>query len=289
MNLMRDWQTNGNGHRGGKPERQPEKPSGPAWLARWTSWARRIRGRHERIVRHAAGLRFILARAGGGMVRQINQWRRNVFATYPTIRLSIGPLIFQPDERAARWPLPPGASMRFALPDLSAGSKEIEVVQAIDQGNRREGSAGASADDRRFVTAGGEERSAGLLNTPIGRVFARASVGGTESDSRLTRHETISLQQSLKLEKQTERRRVEEIRRHLNLTLSRHELVTRTINKVQQETVIESPHVLQARSRGIARGSEFGAAFDLDQLTDSVVRNIDRRIIAHRERMRRVF
>ena len=267
-------------------------PSASAWpsqLDRWTNWACNFRRCHERITRRAQGLRFILARTAAGIVQQINRWHRTVFATRQTIRLSIGPLIFQTENRGAFRALQQHAPMRFHWPWLSPAPAEIKELPAINAGKSREKSESAVAAGGGVPTAHGERRSGAFFDTPMNRVFARAAAAEGEPSSCFARHEVTNLRQTVKLVEHTDRRRVEQLQRRLNLTLGRREVLTKTINQIQQETVFESPHVRQAGSRALAAVHETAAAFDLDQLTDRVVRNIDSRIIAHRERMGRVF
>lgn len=60
----------------------------------------------------------------------------------------------------------------------------------------------------------------------------------------------------------------------------------KTVTNTIHEEVFESPRAVKAGFAGI---SPSRTPIDIEQLTDQVVRNIDNRIVAHRERLGRVF
>ena len=83
-----------------------------------------------------------------------------------------------------------------------------------------------------------------------------------------------------------ERRRFEDQTYRVLLTLQQHE----TTKQVQrsEETVIHSSREFDVRSAE-RFGPKARAPIDIEQLTDQVVRQIDNRIVAHRERLGKVF
>jgi len=177
------------------------------------------------------------------------------------------------------------------------------VLRALSATERRKTNGELSSvertmDPRSFdVTADPYDSSAkpihesigSFLQTPLTRVFARAGAEGRDFGSLDQRYETLSLQRSLQLVKETihERRRVEELVRRPVVMLPQRQTLKTVTNTIHEE-VFESPHSVNAGLTGMTRSPSL-LPIDIDQLTERVVRNIDGRIVAHRERLGGVF
>ncbi len=251
---------------------------------RWTTWAQWLRTRHARIAIRYHALGLILARNQLISRRQIEHRHHHSARLLPRIQLSIGPILLRFGDAATRLP--------FALP----GSRDEKspggvTPESVDRGQRNgqywssnqlQGAASTGAGVP-FRTSRAVRQDS-LFQSPLMRVFDRQ--GKPASD--LTRFEARLVQRSLQLVTRvlTQRRRLEEdARRHF---VSREQRVTPAVNNnaIAENTVFESSRTMRTGTNG---PTPSGWPIDIEKLTEQVVHNIDGRIVAHRERLGRVF
>ena len=245
---------------------------------RWLNWAQSLADRHSRVGANRRGLSLTFLQPARTPLFSCERWSRAAWTIAPQINLSISRILrfLQPsgeDESA-------GMQMRErrgkTIVERRGESPRMVAVEHIE---------GLAANLRAFVA----ERRSDALQNPLQRVFARAMAeesGETATTSRAQR-ETLILEQSLRITRRVvdERRRVEEQMRRT--IVAREQRSASRTSAAAQETVSQSPRGSRVAAQGLAQTT--APVIDIEQLTDRIVRNIDSRIIAHRERMGRVF
>jgi hypothetical protein len=272
------------------PESVRWQPHGrhAALFDRWTGWAESLRQRLERVASRHHRLSLILAWTQAFGYSQVQHWQQTVFACYPKINLAIGPILLNWIRRTTSPFVRPG---QMNLVSLAFSATERGTADGQPSAGER------TMDLRTFAATGiphdsakaGRESLGSSLQTPLMRVFARTVAAGWDFGSYRQRYETLSVQRSLQLVKQRvdERRRIEEFVRQPVFMLPQRQAFKTLTNTIHEE-VFQSPHGSKAGIAGMT-GSAPLLPIDIDQLTDRVVRNIDGRIVAHRERTGRVF
>ena len=263
-----------------QPRRRPGDRSD-----RWTTWAQWLRTRHARIAirHHAMGL--VLAKSQMISLRQVERWQHTSARLLPRIQLSIGPILLRFGDAATRLLLAlPGAKVE----KNSGGGTPVSADRSQRNGQtwflNQPPSAASTGAGVPFRTSRAVLQTS-LFQSPLMRVFDRE--GKPASD--LTRFEARLVQRNLQLVTRvlTERRRLEEdVRRHF---VSREQRVTPAVNNnaMAENTVFESSRTTRTGTDRTTTPS--GRPIDVEKLTEQVVRNIDSRIIAHRERTGRAF
>jgi hypothetical protein len=232
---------------------------------RWLGWAQSLAGRHARISANHRGLAPTFLRPAAPPF--------SVIAT--RINLSI--------SRILRFLQPPGE-------DEAARSRQTgERQRALPAPRFTPNSAGETLVER----VGSPSRLAAvehiIRQMPLQRVFARAVAeeSGEAAPVSRAQRETLVIERSLRITQRVvdERRRVEE--RTLRKLVAREQRSAPRTTAAVQETAMQSPRGSLVGARGMMQTT--APPIDIEQLTDRVVRNIDSRIIAHRERMGKLF
>jgi hypothetical protein len=86
-----------------------------------------------------------------------------------------------------------------------------------------------------------------------------------------------------------ERRRIEASSRRDLFTREQPEFAMIANKAVRNEAIFESPQVMRTGTAVGAMPSVTALPLDIESLTDQVVRSIDSRLVAHRERLGKVF
>ena len=273
-----------------EPARWQPRPRPADRSDRWTTWAQWLRTRHARIAIRYHALGLILARNQLISRRQIEHRHHHSARLLSRIQLSIGPILLRFGDAATR--------LLLALPRSRDEKSPGGVTpESVDRGQRNgqhwslnqlqlnqlQGAASTGAGVP-FRTSSAVRQDSSF-QSPLMRVFDRES----KPASDLTRFEARLVQRSLQLVTRvlTERRRLEEdVRRHF---VSREQRVTPAVNNnaIAENTVFESSRTMRTGTDGPATPS--GWPIDIEKLTEQVVRAIDGRIVAHRERLGRVF
>jgi hypothetical protein len=238
---------------------------------RWLNWAQSLADRHSRVGANRRGLSLTFLQPARTPLFSCERWVRAAWTIAPQINLSI--------SRILRFLQPSGE-------DESAGMRMTERRGKTIVDRRGESPRMVAVEHIEGLAA---KRRSDALQKPLQRVFARAMAeesGETATASRAQR-ETVLLEQSLRITRRVvdERRRVEERPRRTLVT--REQRGDPRPTAAVQETVMQSPRGLQVGAQGLAQTT--APVIDIEQLTDRIVRNIDSRIIAHRERMGRLF
>lgn len=230
---------------------------------RWLGWAQSMADRHSRIAVNHRGLSLTFLHPATTLLLRCEQWRRAAWTITPQINLSISPILQLFQRASGR----ESASEQRTDRDRAPLENSVTNTQA-------------------FII----EQQSSAWQRPLQRVFAFAMVeeAGEMWPVSRARHETLLVERSLQVVRRVvdERRRVEEQTRR-TLVAREQRSVSRTAAAAAQETVMQSPRGLRAGAQGMMQTA--APPIDIEQLTDRVVRNIDSRIIAHRERMGRLF
>jgi hypothetical protein len=252
---------------------------------RWSNWAQALSARHGRIV---AGRRVGLTLAQPGRVlRRAQHWHTSVWQCSPQFRLAITPLL--------RAIAPPAATIQHHYIALRSGAS-APVDRIVAGGQRTIGDRRSAMDDRRptdrgigaGITIARVER-AGLATTrsepaPLQRLITRlvrAEVDHAIQPTRLIEH-SAQIVQRVVVERQRIEGRVAD-RRETVVRQSRSDEPNRNgpVDRDGWETI---------DGRGHRSGTPLPApppAINIEQVADQVLRQLDRRISAHQERMGR--
>jgi hypothetical protein len=262
---------------------------------RWTGWARALMGRYVWIPlrQRAAAMQLLEQRAPLGMPGR--RWELAALNIHPKLRLSISPLLFRTTGKGApavlAVPAPGGYDARqrqggiASAPPLAAPASGRQGTPAqrapIDQWQGRRtpvGSGmrlvlpGALGADR----AGAPGAAGSQQSLPLARVFRRLNAADLYEVGTVSRRhrEHLAAQRSLRILDP-----VTEALQRVEYRVQRTAVVLR-----RQSRDITAPAV-----KSVAAPAPAPPAIDIGQLTEQVVRQIDNRIIAHRERMGDVF
>ncbi len=254
---------------------------------RWLDWAQSLARRHARVAESHCGLSLTFLRPAPPPLFDCERWSRAAWTIAPQINLSIGPILRSLRQAAShqskseRKAPPPSAAPSSHFAPNSGDKTIVErwgVLSRIDGVEHIEGLRTFAVDQRND-----------LPQRPLRTVFARAMVeeAGERAPASRARRETLLVERSLQIARRVveERRRVEEQARRALVARERRGALQDAA--AAQETAAHSPRGSRVGARGMAQTA--APVIDIDQLTDRVVRNIDSRIIAHRERMGRLF
>lgn len=271
----------------------------PAAVGRWSQWARSMSGRHKQVVSKHRFLVMTLLRRMVPLYFSSHRWEMKAWSVFPRINLAI-------DVRPR--------AFTFKSSSLSKAAKAQRALQ-IDH-NRREvtrlvekslelqqARSSRQQRDDKGIASGRTERET-IVVTPIPnisdvygrtaleRVFRRLVVRESETHTK-----GILTMEALNIVHRVtgERRRVEEpshtatvLRQQRVVSLSQqqmNELNGRSINQVSAVDRFGS----NVRNTETLPSPFMTPNLNLQQLTDHVIRQIDDRIIAHKERMGKLF
>jgi hypothetical protein len=245
----------------------------------WANWAAVLHARHTRIGYRCRALSLVLGRNQAATRHRVNHRH---YRSWQLLKLSfsIGPLFLR-FVSALRMPAARSTLRGLAPLDAIANAQsrsdhgQLSKEQKIP---RREGA---------FI----QTAANGLPNTTILLPITRVS-------SRL--HETLETQLSTRLDVQSVGQSVQLVNRVINERMrleeqTRRTLVTRHLRENSKSETVRRDQIVSESERtapsvSTQRGQVPGSwPFDIERLTDQVVRSIDSRILAHRERMGNVF
>jgi hypothetical protein len=248
---------------------------------RWTTWAQALKGRHTRIAIRHQTLTFIMARTQSSCNTIAERWQY-LIKQLPTIRLSIGPILLRFGDTAIR--------SLLAMPPVTTATAQRKVTREFVYSKPEPGEQ-LSVQQKPFTSTrndGAYKASRArlhdiLFSSPLMRVFGRdvTTASAPRVEAQLLSRGSQLYDRVLK-----GRRRIEEnVRRNL-VNREQHATGSATPKAIAENTVFESSHT---RRSGMPGPDFSGWPIDIGRLTEQVVRNIDNRIIAHRERTGRVF
>jgi len=258
---------------------------------RWLGWSQSLAERHSRVAANHRAMSLTFLHPATTLLFDCGRWLHAAWTITQQINLSIGPILrsLQPAggyELASRQEMERQRALPSSRFTPNSGAKTI--VERWGEPSRIK-----SAEQIEDLVANlqtvvvKQERHTWLR--PLQRVFARAKAveAGEMATVSRAQHETLLVERSLQIVRRVvdERRRVEEQTRRT--LVARQQRSAPQVAPADRETVMQSPRGLQVGAQGMTRTT--APLIDIEQLTDRVVRNIDSRIIAHRERMGTLF
>ena len=260
-------------------------------LDRWTSWARAMSARHERFMMRR-GLLVMTFLEPLRMFSLLNQrWENFAVAIYPRIQIAIGPIVQQLGREEFHSLFRSSTVLLVANHhDWRAMPAPVRFIRLSNQTNQTvnlNNNTMRNLKESRSLT---EERRTliELMQSPVARFFARAQ----------RNHHGVVVLKSLLVEQDSQAIAERVVREH-----------TRVERRLQRELVIRKQSVAAAATdtRQNALEQQFASTktqmrpwpdnsgrdrppeINVEQLTEHVIRRIDHRITAYRERLGRAF
>lgn len=253
-------------------------PNNPKWpVNRWMEWARSFTGRFQLHPVHQLRMSLVLhgADRGAANVSYVSRWDQFIQQISPRIYLVVS--CFMREFFVKR-----GSIQSSGASAMPASWPSLHPTPAQPAHSRE-----------KDVQSGPVSVAVGGGISPVQRVFARASsiaevnqlaVQRVKSTTLLTEACHRVVRRAFELGERVEERRSQ------SLVLRREERVSSTVrtDAESKDSTSYSPWGPSVGKPGFAKiGTPM--SIDLDRLTDQVVRQIDNKIVAHRERMGKVF
>jgi hypothetical protein len=256
---------------------------------RWTGWAQSMIGRYGRLLPRHHGVAMTLAQPPELLYMSCQQWEHAAWTLCPQINLAISPILRQTVWRGA--PTLPMAQARLVSPKPPSPIGQRAPTQQAGAGQALDDNLPAVHPPAEHQTLVFPAPDPGW-HAPLKRVFARTQVEDVHESvtvSHVTR-ESLFERQSLQILRRVveERQRVEAWVRGTIVTRQQQEWTSVVTAAQAREVVTHSPRGPRVGAPGMAQVAS-SPSVDIEQLTDQVVRHIDRRIVAHRERMGKAF
>jgi len=254
---------------------------------RWAAWAQTLYERHSRMPVRSRALALVLA---GNRPITLKEVERRYFASanfLSQIRLSIAPVLHCLN-REVRSLFTGSTSKEYATLGHSFMHKTI----------RRDGHSNEMVRTRRdfyaVATPGASaqeivhELTNDHYSSALVRIFDRFLVNG-KPGSTVPRFEALVIRTGGQLIKRivTERNRLEENVRPGLVTQVHRQNTLAVQHAVSERAISESS--LNRNASWAPWTNQSGSPIDIEKLTEQVVRSIDGRIVAHRERIGKVF
>lgn len=265
---------------------------------RWTTWARSLSAGRRRVYSRYRVAVMQLLRPAVPIYRSSHRWELKAWSLFPRINLVVRPILQQ--LNAKRSSLLPGSTARRAS-STSEARKDF-LVGRTAEGSFRSRNA-AAPEPRELRASRGKAPATGNvagqnpvlgyspspMHVPLNRVFRRLTTIEFQ-----TQHRGLITEESVKVA----RRVVEETRR-VELSGPTSMVTKQEARKIlesargRETKLLEQLTELSKTAPNIMRGSAPFAArvsdFTIEQLTEQVMRRIDDQIVAHKERMGKVF
>lgn len=255
---------------------------------RWVDWAQMLYERHARVPFRSRGLAVVLAENRSMTLREVE---RRYFAPanfLSQIRLSIAPVLRGLDRevrsRLSQSTLKEFATLAHAFTHTRSERDRYHTKELLKTRRDFYSLANPPASAQRVV----EELTNSHDTSAFVRIFNRFLVN-RGPESTLQRNEAAAIRPGMQLIKRivTDRKRLEENMRQGLVTRVHRETTRAAQRTVSERTVYEA-----APNRNTTSASwvnQNSSPVNIEQLTEQVVRNIDGRIVAHRERLGKVF
>jgi hypothetical protein len=260
-------------------------------LDRWTSWARAISARHERFLMRR-GLLVMTLLEPLRIFSSINQ-RLESFAAavYPRIQISIGPIVQQLGREEFHSLFRSSTILLVANQhdwrSLPAPVRFVSLSNQTNQTVNLNNNTTLNLNESNSVT---EERRTlnNLMQSPVARFFARTQHS----------HHGVVLLKNLLVERGSQAIAERVVREHSRVEQRRQrELVIRKQNLAAaaldtRQNALQQPFAstkTQTHPWADSSGRDRSLEINVEQLTEQVIRRIDHRITAYRERLGRAF
>lgn len=276
-----------------------QRPPSAVAAGRWSQWARSMSGRHRQVVSKHRFVVMTLLRRAVPLYFSSRRWELKAWSLFPRINLAI-------DVRPQAFVFKTSLLSRTAQAqrsrqidrDRPGMPRLVEQSLALQQAR----SKGQGRSDNRSTTAGMESKT--IVVTPVNvsggiygpgaldRVFRRLVARESEPRTKgILTTEALSIVHRVT----AEHRRVEErtqtqtvLRQQQPASLSQEQMKERTGRSANQETTLDR-FGSNVRNADATPPPFMTPNFNLQQLTDHVIRQIDDRIIAYKERMGKLF
>jgi hypothetical protein len=265
---------------------------------RWTTWARSLSAGRRRVYsRHRVAVMQLL-RPAIPIYRSSHRWELKAWSLFPRINLVVRPILQQLDAKRSSWL--PGRSGRRSSSTSEARKDFLKVGRTAADGSLKSRNviAGEAHELRASRGKAPATRSvAGQhpvlrystfpMQAPLNRVFRRFIAAEIQSE-----HLRLVTKESVKVA----RRVVEETRRversvPTSMATKQDQVARKILESARGETTLPGQLTEFGKTApNIIHGS--GApvpGFTIEQLTEQVMRRIDDQIVAHKERMGKVF
>jgi hypothetical protein len=263
------------------------RASGQRPTNRWAAWAQTFCERYSSMPIRSRGLRLVLVANRPITFEQVERRYFTSANFLSQIRLAIAPVLRCLNREVSSL-FTRSTLKEYATLGHSAMFQTIERDRYSNEMVRilREfhPPATPAASTQRII----QDLSNDHYSSALVRIFNR-SLGSREPESAMRRFETFVTHSGLQLLKRivTERSRLEESVRRGLVTRIHREITPAAQHTTSERTTYEPTPGRNTTSASWANQS--GLPIDIEKLTDQVVRNIDGRIVAHRERLGKVF
>ena len=266
-----------------------QRTPAPVLVGRWSRWARSMSGRHRQVVSKHRFVVMTLLRRSVPLYLSSRRWELKAWSLFPRINLAI-------DVR------PHAFVFKTSLLSRAA---QAQRAQHIDHHHEREATRLVEKSLAIVKARNPRTESETVVVTPsilnvsdlsgrraLDRVFRRLTIHESETRTKgILRTEALNIVHRIT----EERRRVEE--RASTPTVLRQQRPVSLSQEQLNEIVGKSTNQMSSLDRfgGNMRNADAMPSpfttpnFNLQQLTDHVIRQIDDRIIAHKERMGKLF
>ncbi len=268
---------------------------------RWTAWSRSLSAGRRRIYsRHRMAVMELL-RPAIPIYGSSHRWELKAWSLFPRINLVVRPILQQLDAKRSSWLL--GSSARRSSNAFEARKDFLTAGRTAAEGllnrNAVAGEAHALRASRGKAPATGNvtgrnpasRYSAFSMQAPLNRVFRRLVTAEIQ-----TEHTSLITKECVKVARRVveETRRIE--RSGQTSMVTKQDRVARKIlesARGRETKLLEQLTQLSKTAPNIMHGGAPFAApvsgFTIDQLTEQVMRRIDDQIVAHKERMGKLF
>lgn len=259
----------------------------PTAVGRWSHWARSMSGRHRQVVSKHRFAVMTLLRRTVPLYFSSHRWELKAWSIFPRINLAI-----DVRPQAFVFKTSPLSKAAQAQRVLQINNDRFEVKRLVEKSLELQQARRVRQERSDNGTAIGRTERETIVVTPLNRVFRRLVVRESETHMKaVVRTEALNIVRRVT----EERRRVEErtqtatvLRQQQPVSLSQeqmNELTGRSTNGTSALDRFGS----NVRSADAMPPSFMTPNLNLQQLTDHVIRQIDDRIIAHKERMGKLF
>jgi hypothetical protein len=257
---------------------------------RWLGWAQRLGERYGRIFQRHSDLSMTLMQPPALLYSCCQRWEHVAWSLYPQIKLAIHPILQQTVWHAA----PPSLvdHQVFAL-SPSIRLENPATKRWLEWRPQRVKSARGEDSVTGIKQAQGPENPLFAWGTPLKRVFTRFNIEHLDEGVTVSRvhRENLPLEQTQRIVRRVlnERQRIETRTAHQAMVIRRQQEMTPAISVSEKSPMaMNSPWGLKVGTPGMSQPLP-PLPMDIERLTEQVVRHIDQKIVAHRERMGRVF
>jgi len=266
-----------------RPKRNALRLPHPQCLPKqWTDWTVALRGKFDRSWLRRPGLELTLLQPREPLCLHLHRWQAGNWNLAAEIQLAISPLL----ERTF-WQ---GAARGAALTPHNRVTGSVVQGETERRGATRTFLLPQVMASRTQASSGnllGSRGIVGNLAAPIARVFARSAWVQDHGDGSARAIKVRVLEQdSLSLRVVSSHSRIERAAQR-TLVSARPVAVNPTRQVEHPTTVLEAAPVSPIGVKG--RLGMDRSDFDLERLTDRVVRRLDDRLIAHKERLGKLF